>query len=571
MKWLLVLIMLVLATGLLPQEGAAGYAATMWPAEANPINPDALLVIRIGVTTLAEVRQLSTADLDLLSRDGNELIALVTPAQHAALQAAGWSVRIDQEQTRQLQALNLQTFQGGYHTVEEVEQFLRTMAARYPDLVTLVDIGDSWQKVASLGLGGYDLLGLRLTNKTTPGPKPVFFLMATIHAREIATTEIAMRFIEHLLTGYAIDPNVTWWLNEYEIVVLPMVNPDGHKIAEQGFYQRKNANPSNGVDGCQSPPISPFSNQSGVDLNRNFALAWGTVVGPETSPCSAVYPGPSAASESETQAVQQFVRSLYPAGRSPTLVSPAADDTTGILITLHSYANMVLWPWGYSANAPPNSAGLRRLGEQFASFNGYAAGQSSRSLYYSSGTTDDWSYGELGIPSYTFEIGPSGGLCGGFMPPYSCLDGGNGGDFWAKNLPALRYAAQVVRAPYQQPFGPHIRSVELVSDTASIDLQVELIPATDDPSVTIDQVEVYLDASPWHGGTPIALEVDNQGGNTWQTVLTRSQVSTGDDERQLLLARGRDTTGTWGPITATWLPLPASLPQPVWLPMVLRR
>ena len=37
-------------------------------------------------------------------------------------------------------------------------------------------------------------------------------------------------------------------------------------------------------------------------------------------------------------------------------------------------------------------------------------------LYPTSGTSDDWAYGDLGIAAFTFEMGTT------FMPAYSIVD-----------------------------------------------------------------------------------------------------------------------------------------------------
>ena len=141
-------------------------------------------------------------------------------------------------------------------------------------------------------------------------------------------------------------------------------------------------------------------------------------------------------SDLETQAIQTLVRSLFPDQRGPNDDDPAPRDATGLMITLRSYADLVLWPWGATRKSAPNAAELSAIGRKFASYNGLTP-QQSVGLYPTSGTTDDWSYGELGISSYTFEIGPNTGPCAGFFAPYRCLDGETGGNFWPRNLPAL--------------------------------------------------------------------------------------------------------------------------------------
>lgn len=527
-----------------------------------------LLVVRIRAPTPDEALQLIRSGIDLLGiRDGADLFALVTPTEQAALLAAGWSVQVDTMQTAQFQPTRLQAFPSGYRTVEDIEAFLYTMATTYPHLTTLVRLGESWERHHLGPDYGYDLLALRITHRGTPGPKPVFVLLAAIHARELTTAEIAIRFIDYLLTHYGTDANVTWMLREHEIVVIPMANPDGRKLAEQGYFQRKNTNYLNG-DTCARPPQE--RNQYGVDLNRNFAFAWGTIDGPHISPCRPVYPGPTPASEPETQALQGFIRSLYPDHTRPTSVHPAPATTTGILISLHSYSDMVLWPWGHTTAPAPNEPALARLGQRLAQLNGYLPMQSVF-LYPTSGTTDDWSYGELGLASYTFEIGPSGGICGGFMPPYACIEGQAERNFWAENLPALLYAARVVRAPYLEPAGPDVHDLTVVYDSRVLTLTATL----DGRNQPVAAAALYVGDS--FSAAPIALQPRDGAFNGVieqaqivldLTRLNPSRATASADPELLFLVQAQNAAGDRGPISAIWVPDIRRFQT--WLPLVYR-
>lgn len=127
--------------------------------------------------------------------------------------------------------------------------------------------------------------------------------MAAIHARELATAEIAWNWIDYLTSQYGVNAAVTSLLNTTEVWVLPMQDPDGRKIVENGgatpLFQRKNADNLRGS--CANPPTS--SNQYGVDLNRNATFHWGGI-GSSSAACSQTYRGTAAASEPETQAAQ---------------------------------------------------------------------------------------------------------------------------------------------------------------------------------------------------------------------------------------------------------------------------
>ena len=144
----------------------------------------------------------------------------------------------------------------------------------------------------------------------------------------------------------------------------------------------------------------------------------------------------SAASEPETQAVVNYVRSQYPDLRNDDLTSAAPITTSGIFIDLHSYSQLVLWPWGDTSRVAPNGPAMQTLGRKFAYFNGYTPEQSV-GLYPTSGTTDDTAYGELGVPAFTIEMGVN------FFESCTTFESST----YPTNLPALLYAAKARAGP----------------------------------------------------------------------------------------------------------------------------
>jgi hypothetical protein len=518
-----------------------------------------LLVLRVRAASPAERLRLSQSGLDLLEqRDGDDRFVLADRATLEGLRADGWDARVDEPQTallaNQAQPQARQALEG-YRTVEASQALMAELAARYPTLATLVDYGDSLLKTQ--GSGGYDLLALRLTNPHIPGSKPVFFLMANIHAREIVTDDLALRFARHLLDGYGRDAEATYLLDEHEIIVAPLTNPDGRKRVDDQInrLQRKNLRPTGACANSGSAHI-------GVDLNRNSSFRWGSVNSPSnTGVCALTYPGSEPASEPETQALEAFVRGIFADRRGPADSDAAPDDTSGVFITLHSYSDLVLWPWGAQASgSAPNGAALERLGRRLAAFNGYDAFQ-AYNLYDTSGTTDDWAYGELGVAAYTFEIGPVGGTCGGFLPPYACLDAdldGSPGSFWPRNLPALLYAARVARAPYLLPAGPDTTGV-VARDDSSFTLTVSITG-----TAAIAEAELFIGLPPWRGGQPLALApLDGAFDSPFETA-TRELPTSGQQPPTLLLVRARDTQG-WGPLSAVFAAAPRSYHMPLFV------
>jgi len=492
------------------------------------------VIARVTLNTRAEVEQFIALNLDMLEmREGDDLFALTTISDVQSLRAQGWLIRVDEAQTALLNRLHLDTFSNGYRTVSEMRDFVNGEAVQYPNLTQVFTYGLSWE--------GRELFGIRLTNKQSNQPKPTFFLMAAIHARELSTSELALRFIDYLLRNYGVDGDATWLLDEQQVVVVPVANPDGRLLAEQGFYQRKNVDTSNGTSGCASPPTTAYQNQYGVDLNRNSSFKWGTA-GSSTAPCDQVYRGPSASSEPETIALQNLIRATFPDQRGPNDDDAAPLTTTGILLTLHSFGNLDLYPWGYTNTAAPNANALALIAQKFRAYNGYVAEQSIN-LYPTSGTTDDWAYGDLGIPAFTFEVGPgSPSPCAGFMPPFDCMDNEPSGMFWPRNLPAFLHAARIARAPYQLALGP---TVETTSVSASMNL-LALISATQ----TISAAEYYVDTPPWRGGSAYGMWPADGAFDSASEVVSATLALTG---RHLVFVRAQDVNGNCGPIHALWI------------------
>ena len=323
-----------------------------------------------------------------------------------------------------------------YRTVEETFATAVDIVSNYPNLASWIDIGDSWEKTEPGGSPGYDMLVLRLTNANVPGPKPKLFAMTAVHAREYTTAELNTRFAEYLVENYGVDPDVTWLLDYHEMHLLLQSNPDGRKQAETGLSWRKNTNENY---------CSPTSSNRGADLNRNFEFQWGCCGGSSGSQCAETYRWPTPGSEPETQAIQSYVRSLYPDLRDDPIGAAAPITTTGIFLDIHSYSELVLWPWGFTSQPAGNATQLQTLGRKFAYFNGYEPEQAI-GLYPTDGTTDDFAYGELGLPAYTFELGTS------FFQDCGTFEN----TILPDNLQSLIYAAETCSCPgtLYSPAGP---------------------------------------------------------------------------------------------------------------------
>jgi carboxypeptidase T len=557
---------------------AAAVILPMSAAAATPAAPpggDGIATLRVTTSDpVAAAARLNAAGFDLVeARDGRDLFVVGDAEVRADLTRLGYRVQVDrrapapQRPTTGRTSLSVAgpTFYGGYLTADGYVQQLQDVAAAKPNLAVTYDVGDSWRKTQGLATGN-DLVAICIT-KQQPGDcqlsntstKPRFFVLGTVHARELSATELASRFVDHLTSAYGTDPDVTAVVDSTEVWVLPLANPDGREIAELGtvspYLQRKNANNSQGT--CAVPPTG--SSQHGIDLNRNFAWKWGGA-GTSANPCDLTFRGPSAASEPETTAIANLMFTLFPDQRGPAATDAAPLTTPGYMMSVHSYSNLVLLPWGDSLTKAPNDAGLRSAAFRTSAFNGYQAGQGGEILYTTTGTTDDFLYGERGIASSTLEVGPASGTCGGFIPPYSCQSG-----FWTTNRPALMHVAKMARAPYQLSLGPTTSAVAVSASSVTAGTSVTLTATGNDAAYgtsgvgrpaaqTVNAGRYFVDTPPWAGGTAVAMTASDGTFNATSEGVRATVPTTGlAAGRHQLFVQTRDRNGNWGAVSTVFV------------------
>lgn len=461
--------------------------------------------------------------------------------------------KLEQAKSLDTQKATIATIPGYscYETVEGTFTVAQGMVASYPNLASWFPVGSSWQKTTNQG--GYDLFVLKLTNATnatTVGPKPKLFVHSAIHAREYATAPLVLEFARSLTSGYGTNADATWILDHHEIHLLLHANPDGRKKAETGLSWRKNTNQNY---------CGATSNTRGADLNRNFGFTWNSTAGAGSSSneCDLTYRGVGPASEPEVQAIESYVRTLWPDNRGTAQSDAAPATTSGIHLDIHSYGALVLWPWGTTTAPSGNAAALQTLGRKFAFLNGHTPEQSI-GLYPTDGTSDAVSYGELGVAAFTFELGSQ------FFQSCSYYTS----NIKPGNLNALRYAAKVVRTPYLTPAGPDVTSVSLAGTASTTGVTagtaVALTATVSDARFStangieatqaISAAEYYVDVPPWQSGTPVALAASDGAFSAVTENVNGSVSTTGlSVGKHTVFVRGKDQSGAWGAISAVFL------------------
>jgi carboxypeptidase T len=255
------------------------------------------------------------------------------------------------------------------------------------------------------------------------------------HAREWISTEVSYLLAKNLVESYASDAKIKSYIDNEEIWIVPLTNPDGYEYTKKSSSTRlwrKDRHDNGGT-------CSKVSSGWGIDPNRNYAVHWGEGKGnPAGSPrCTdETYRGPSADSAPETQAMSnlleqyQFTATMH----------------------YHSFAQLILYPYGYTNKASPDSQLFSTMANTMSSLikavHGvtYTPEQSSK-LYITSGSADDYVYDTYKIPSFTIELRPTqSNSTTGFLLPASQIQ-----PTWEENKPAALYFLDLFNLSIQEP------------------------------------------------------------------------------------------------------------------------
>jgi len=281
-----------------------------------------------------------------------------------------------------------------YQPLDEIYQWVRDLAAAHPSLVSLFVLGTTYE--------GREILGLKISSGR--GATKEFFFNGGIHSREWVSPATTLYMINEMVTKYGQDANVTAMIDGLDWTIVPVLNPDGyvHTFTSDRLW-RKNRQPNPGA-AC-----------AGTDLNRNFPFRWNTG-GSSNLPCSDAYHGPSAGSAPETQAIMEYLK-----------------ENQGRLagyIDIHAYSQLLMYPWGYTRQLTPDDARLSAVGNSAAAAlqavygTQYEVGTIANIIYVASGSSADYTYGELGIVySFAYELRDKGRY-GFLLPPDQIIPSG---------------------------------------------------------------------------------------------------------------------------------------------------
>ncbi|MDM8567802.1 M14 family metallopeptidase [Candidatus Halobeggiatoa sp. HSG11] len=275
---------------------------------------------------------------------------------------------IKDKQTRQA----ITNSMGGFRTFAEIEQTLEHLSKNFPHIVAKFSIGKSFE--------GRDIWAIRISDHPDiyEPSEPTVWFDALHHAREAMSGESLLLFASWLVERYAVDLTVTRLINSRNILLIPCVNPDGYEYNYQqhpngGGLWRKNRRKHN-------------NNSYGVDLNRNYSWEWRY---DSRKLNDEVYQGTAPFSEPETAAIRDLL----------------TQQTPSMSVSVHSYGNEWMFPWGYSALPTPDDDIFRNYATKIVATNGYITDTAWNLYGITRGASDDYHYGMYKSLAFTVEIG----------------------------------------------------------------------------------------------------------------------------------------------------------------------
>jgi len=268
-----------------------------------------------------------------------------------------------------------------YHNHAELTAALDSIASAHPTLCRLDSIGASIQ--------GRALWFMKISdNVTLEEDEPEFKYISTMHGDEPVGTEMCLYLIQYLMDNYGTDSLATFLVDETEIWIMPMMNPDGNAASS-----RYNAN--------------------GVDLNRNFP-DW----------------------------VDDPVNDTTGRERETKLIMLWEEEQTSIMsANFHTGALVVNYPWDCTWDYNPDDTLFHHVSLTYSSTNlpmwnspyfenGVVRGVEWYLVY---GGMQDWNYYWMGCNEVTIELSNTK------WPSASTLPG-----FWDDNRESmLNYMARV--------------------------------------------------------------------------------------------------------------------------------
>jgi hypothetical protein len=315
--------------------------------------------VMITVGDRSDVDRIQRLNPDIDAVGDGWVRAYLSESEVETIESMGYKVeRIPNQALRMWRSIKEAETTGAkdqYHDYDALTTYLQGVAADHPSITQLVSAGKSVQ--------GRDLWFIKITdNPGVEENEPEFKYISTMHGDEPIGTENCLKFIDLLTDNYdsaSPDEGLKRLVDEVEIWIMPMMNPDGNSAGSR-------------------------YNAHGVDLNRSFP-DW--FEDPNNSPLGR---------EPEIQAVMIFSDSM----------------SFDLSANFHSGSLVVNYPWDNRSARTPDDSLFISMSEAYSINNSpmwnsstfYHGITNGYEWYEVHGGMQDWNYDWMHDKEVTIEL-----------------------------------------------------------------------------------------------------------------------------------------------------------------------
>lgn len=319
-------------------------------ARQEMLQPARLDLVQILIADQNELEKLDRLGVIINQVQDGYCVAEASPNLIAQLKRQRYQITTLEENISNIYYENFftESDKGRYLTYTEFIDTMHVIAVNNPTFCKLETLGLSHQNRLVLAMKISDSAALDQT-------EPALYFDGAIHGDEKIAWAVCFEFIKYIVLNYYDNVIVNQLVNNREIWVVPMINPDGY-VASSRYNSRT------------------------VDLNRNYGWMWG----------NESYCGASVFSENEANL---FYNLFW---RQPFV----------IYTSYHAGTLYISNPWSYTIyDSIPEKFNIWHLSQGYSQRgNNYPYGQSSIGMYPINGSSKDFAYGMQGDVSWSIEL-----------------------------------------------------------------------------------------------------------------------------------------------------------------------
>jgi len=265
------------------------------------------------------------------------------------------------------------------YTYDQMMLESQKLAERYPEVIALDTIGSSVE--------GRDLLLIKLGT----GSKKII-LCGAHHAREYITSSYLMKMAEEYAKAYTDNRklgnyDVRKLLDQITLYVVPMVNPDGVNLVNNGLNAVADKEAVQAMALVRPTYREWKANINGVDLNRQYPAYWEEKYDDVGKPASENYKGKGPATEPEVKAMMKL----------------SEENEFILAASFHAKGNSIFWADEGTVDKIP---GVEAMAKRLAALTKYEMLPVSKNPSVYGAGYENWFRMKFSRPAFCIELTP---------------------------------------------------------------------------------------------------------------------------------------------------------------------